>query len=130
MASNAPYLFSSLTLEGFRQKVHLGCGEEERRVPQFVQFNVEIRFSALPQGCLTDDLEDTVCYAEMSEALREICQRSEYRLIEKLGWTAYSTLKKQLPPTVKLRIKLIKEKPPVPDLLNGSSFCVGDWAEG
>jgi dihydroneopterin aldolase len=121
--------FSSLALHSLRLKVKLGCGAEERLIPQYVRFDVRLRFSALPQGCFTDRLEETVCYAEMSESVRTVCNRQEYCLIEKLGWDAYSQLKKILPPDVQLWVRVVKEKPPVADLEDGTSFTVGDWEQ-
>lgn len=127
MALPIPCLFSSVSIIGLRLQVKLGCGEAERQVPQYVSFDAEVRFKQIPQGCLTDRLEETVCYAAMSEKIRALCEGHEYHLIEKLGWDAYSSIKKILPETSELRVKTTKEKPPVADLHGGSVFIIGDW---
>jgi len=129
MVSNAVCQFSALTLNGLRLKVRLGCGEEERRVPQYVRFDIRVRFESIPSGCLTDALNETVCYAEISDTLRQVCARREFLLIEKLGWDAFSSLKERLPRGTQLWIRTTKEKPPIADLQDGASFCLGDWAE-
>ncbi|MEO5970377.1 MAG: dihydroneopterin aldolase [Bdellovibrionia bacterium] len=120
-------LFSSVSIAGLRLKVRLGCGEAERQVPQYVSFDAEVRFKQPPKGCLTDRLEETVCYAEMSEKIRALCEQNEFHLIEKLGWDVYSAIKEILPAATELKIRVTKEKPPVPDLHGGSVFVLGDW---
>lgn len=122
--------FSAITLNGLRLLVRLGCKEEERHIPQYVRFDVKVRFSELPQGCSSDQLEETVCYALLSQKVHEVCDRAEYALIEKLGWEVFRSLKEILPPSCQLWIRVLKEKPPIPEPLNnGASFCLGDWAE-
>jgi 7,8-dihydroneopterin aldolase/epimerase/oxygenase len=122
-------LFSSLGLHGLQFKVKLGCGEEERRIPQEVRFYIRVRFPSPPSACQSDQLEETVCYAELSEKIEAI-SREEYRLIEKLGWDTFSCLKKILPEGAQLWVKIHKVNPPISNLLEGSSFCIGDWEEG
>lgn len=121
----------SLLLNGLRLSVKLGCGEEERQNPQFVSFDIQVRFQAIPEACYTDKIGDTVCYAEMSEKLRELCRR-EYRLIEHLGMEAFSSLSNGLPQNARLSLRITKERPPIPDLRGGASFCLGEsieWTE-
>ena len=117
---------SSLALRGLRLKVRLGCHADERAIPQSVRFDVQIRFPKLPGGCFSDDLDETICYARISDQIRILCLNHEYRLVEKLGWTVFSTLKENLPPHLKLWIRIIKENPPVADLTEGTSFTVSD----
>ncbi len=118
--------YSALSLNGLRLKVHLGCSEEERRVPQFVRFEILLRFKTPPLGCQTDQLSDTVCYAQISDILRTACE-GEFQLIEKLGWKVFSLLKQTLPKDVQVQMRMIKEKPPISDLTEGSSFYLSDW---
>src|SRR2546423_1880040 len=97
MASTELCKHSRLSLNGLRLQVKLGCHREERQIPQFVRFDVQICFKSPPAGCISDQLEDTVCYARLSELTRNVCNKSEYHLIEKLGWDVYSALKESLP---------------------------------
>lgn len=129
MASTEPCLHSSIGLRRLRFAVKLGWGEEERKTPQFVFFDIQLRFPALPKGCITDELNETVCYGEMSGVVRQICQQGEFRLIEHLGYRVYSAVKEFIPPRHLLWVKITKEKPPVPELLDGSTFSLGDWVE-
>src|SRR4051812_25848919 len=120
--------WSTLTLNQLRFTVRLGCKPEERQIPQWVHFDIQVQFKSLPQGCFTDHLNETVCYAEMSQIVGSICEKQEYQLIEKLGWDVFSALKQSLPQEVKIGVKTTKEKPPIPQLEGGASFFVGDWS--
>ena len=127
MAFSAPCKYSTLSLNSLRLKVKLGCQAEERNEPQFVRFDITIRFSELPIGCVTDRLQDTVCYAQISEQVASICKKTEYSLIEKLGFDAFHSIREILPPSIGLLLKIVKEKPPVEHLEGGASFTLGDW---
>ena len=120
---------SKLSLHRLRLWVRLGCGAEERQVPQVVSFDVEIRFPSLPAGCETDALDQTVCYAKLSQKIKEVCDRQEYQLIEKLGWDVYREIRNTLPQEMGLWVQARKENPPVENLEGGASFTVGDWAK-
>lgn len=113
----------SLHLNELRLQVKLGCGAEERQNPQFVRFDIQIRFQAIPEGCFTDRIEDTLCYAKISEILKDLCDR-EYQLIEHLGMEAFSKLVDQTPANSYLKLCLTKERPPIEGLEGGASFTL------
>lgn len=129
MVSTKACLFSSLSLNQLREKVRLGWSEQERQIPQFVLFDVKVRFVSVPEGSKNDRLEDTICYAQLSDAIHALCQKTEFRLIEKLGRDTYLALKTLLPDSTPLWIRITKENPPIPHLEKGASFCFGDWSE-
>jgi dihydroneopterin aldolase len=122
---------SSLTLQGLLCEARLGCTADERAACQGVSFDVTVRFAATPagypRGCVTDELTDTACYAEISSVIRQVCARGEYRLIEKLGFDAFVAVRERLAPDTKLWIRAKKLRPPVEGLSGGASFCFGDW---
>ena len=127
MASTEPCVQTSLFIQGLKLQAHLGWSAQERSVPQGVRFDVELYFSQIPQGCTSDSLSDTICYATLSDKLRALCTQKEYRLIEKLGWDAYQTIRQDLSPSIGLKIRAIKEKPPIDELSGGAVFTVSDW---
>lgn len=129
MAFNEICQFSELSLNHFKTQVHLGCSDDERCIRQTVYFDVKVKFPKLPLGVLNDRLEDTVCYAALSDRISKVCEKTEFHLIEKLGGDVFSSLRELVPPQVKLRIQVTKEKPPIDNLLGGASFCLGDWDE-
>lgn len=113
-----------LSLNDLRLKVRLGCGAEERAAVQEVSFDLSIRFPRLPEGSRSDELEGTICYGALSEKLRALCESREFKLIEHLGWEAYRLLGPG--PDHGLWLRVTKLKPPVPDLLGGASFELGE----
>lgn len=119
-------MLSGWSLQGLGAEVRLGWGAEERSEPQGVSFDVELRFAELPRASFTDDLGDTVCYAGVAAALREVCARGEYRLIERLGREAHVRVRELCPPQSRLRVRVTKLKPPVAELTGGASFEVAD----
>src|SRR5690349_20327790 len=91
----------------------LGCTAEERSVPQEIRVSVELRFFEAPPGVLTDDLNDTICHAKVSEALNEHLRGREFNLVEKMASEFYGVLKKRIEGRAELALTLHKVKPPV-----------------
>ena len=120
---------SELRLHRLRLEVRLGWSEAERQVPQTVAFDVAVRFATPPKAHHSDELSESVCYAELSESLRELCTKQEFRLIEKLAGAAIAALRPKLPAQSRLQIRVTKERPPVEGLAGGASFLLGDWID-
>jgi dihydroneopterin aldolase len=121
--------FCALSLQGLRLKVKLGWSENERAIPQEVSFDIRVRFPSLPNGCKTDQLSETLCYAKICQEIQDLCLHEEYRLIERLGYTVFSSLKNFIPDSVQLWLRITKVSPPIPhlELQGGASFSIGDW---
>lgn len=126
MKSSSTAPLSSLSLNGLRYLVRIGCSDEEQAVPQPIHFDIQLRFRELPEGCRTDQLADTVCYGEISRRVAALCGLGPYHLIEKLGFEVYTDLRERLPAEVDLAVTLTKEKPPIPELIGGASFRIAD----
>ncbi len=127
MSYNTACQVQIITLNNLRTQVRIGCEREEREVPQFVRFDIQVRLAELPKGCFTDQITDTVCYFETAQRVFEVCRRAEYGLIEKLAWDVFAALKEFLPAPHQLGLRVTKEKPPVPGLEGGASIYLGDW---
>jgi dihydroneopterin aldolase len=118
---------SLLEFRGARLSVRLGCGAEERALPQPVDLDVSVRFAELPAACESDKLEDTVCYAELIEAARARLAGREFKLVERLAHELYGTLRPLVPPAAELALRVTKLHPPVAELAGGVSFALGDF---
>src|SRR5262245_58043391 len=116
-----------LEFRGARLSVHLGCGAEERAVPQPVDLDVTVRFAELPAACETDKLEDTLCYADLIEAARARVRGREWKLVERLARELYGALRPLVSPGAELALRVTKLHPPVADLAGGVSFALGDF---
>jgi dihydroneopterin aldolase len=121
---------SVLEFRAARLSIRLGCSDEERAHPQDVDLDLAIRFPAPPSACETDELKDTVCYAELLDAARTHCQGREFRLLEKLASELLARLRREVPPGAELWLRVTKLYPPVPELRGGVSFSLGDWEPG
>lgn len=107
--------------------VHLGCGAEERREPQDVSFSVAFRFHEAPLGCKTDELSDSICYADAAQVISETIAGREFKLIEFLATEIFDGLKKLSGGQALVRLEVHKLNPPVEHLRGGSVYTLGDF---
>ena len=115
-----------LAIGDLRLEARLGCGADERAVPQGVRFDLRLRFERLPEGSQTDRLEGTVCYADLSDSLRKLCGEREFHLIESLALEAYRRLSETaVKAGARLWLRVTKLRPPVAGLEGGASFELG-----
>jgi len=115
-----------LDIEAIRLDVHLGCQAAERARPQAVEIKLTIRFATLPAACWTDELADTVCYAELATLAREHCAGREFRLIERLAFELHALVCARLPAGARLVLTVAKLAPPVAELERGVRFTIGE----
>ncbi len=114
-----------LSIGSLTLPVHLGCSSEERSVLQEVGLSIEMEFPATPSGEETDCLEDTLCYGEVCETLRNFVNGREFHLIEKMARECLSVLKEKHH-SMKIRLTLHKKQPPVKGLKGGVKYTCGD----
>lgn len=117
----------SLRIENLRLDVHLGCTAEERAVPQEVRVTVEFRFHEPPAGLLTDELRDTICYAEVSQWIGEVARARHYQLVEKLAGDIYLKVSERTRGLAACAMSIHKVKPPVDNLLGGTVYRLGEF---
>ena len=89
-------LCSSLSLEQLKVPVFLGVSQAERKTKQTIEINLTIWFTELPKACHTDQLEDTICYAQLIDMIKNFCLKKPFCLIEYLGYELYKFLKKTI----------------------------------
>ena len=113
-------------IRDFRLELRLGWSAGERKRPQTVRFDIELRPPKPPRACRTDRLEDTVCYDEASQRLVALARR-EFKLLEHLAQEAHDALKGALPKGVLIKIQVTKLKPPIRELAGDVRFFLSDW---
>lgn len=128
MHSEIPPVHHSLSLQNLRLFVRLGCEVWERSAPQEVLVSIELRFAAPPAGVLSDELTDTVCYADIAQSVLEHCQNREYKLVEKMGLDIYHLVKEKAGKKDQVAISVHKVQPPIPRLSGGSIYRCGDFS--
>lgn len=99
---------SALSINALEIELFLGWPNEERMRRQVVSLDIELHFSALPKACTSDDLQDTVCYRELIEKLREKICVQKFHLIEHVTQEVYVVLKSLLPAHCNISVHLTK----------------------
>jgi dihydroneopterin aldolase len=115
---------SRLSVRQIELWVFLGWPKEERQEKQRVLLDIDFTFISPPSACDTDQLDDTVCYAELIEKLDHYLQTKECKLLEHLGKIIYDFIK-SLYPASSFLIHITKF-PAISNLLNGACFTYGD----
>jgi 7,8-dihydroneopterin aldolase/epimerase/oxygenase len=117
-----------LILKKLRLDVKLGYLDDERALTQRVSVDIKLQFANKPVACTTDNLLDTLCYANLSCELQQFCNGRSFKLIESLAYQLYQFLKQKITEitTEKLTIFLcVTKKPPLVNLAQ-SSFSISD----
>ncbi len=117
-------LTAKLKIEDLRLQVRLGCSEREREIPQEVRFHISFFWDSPPQACFNDNLDQTICYAQVSETLLNFCADRSFHTVEKLAATCLSRIQEDLPRDIKIHFTLHKVKPPIPHLVGGVFFSL------
>jgi dihydroneopterin aldolase len=79
-------------------------------------------------ACNTDQLSDTADYHSIVEEIRKLVSDRSYKLLERLAFEVYSTIRAELLPIrAGIRVKVTKLKPPVQGIEGGVSFSYGDF---
>jgi len=114
-----------IQLNQLSMDVLLGWPKDERSAKQTVFVDIILHFHALPTGCQTDELADTICYRSLIEKLIAHTQAKEYRLLEYLGHDIYQFLKSLLNDSLAIAVTITKF-PSIDALTQGVSFQCGD----
>jgi dihydroneopterin aldolase len=113
-----------LEVRGVRFRACLGWSAGERARPQEVEVGVRLEFAALPRACKTDELSDTVCYAQLLECAERVCTGREFRLVEHLAHVLADELRKEIPAGAALELTVTKLHAPLPYLHGGVHFTL------
>lgn len=112
---------TELKIHDLRLLVHLGCTESEQAVPQEVSFSIKIYFPSPPKGQFTDQLKDTVCYAQVCQLIQEQVHHQSFHLIESLSHQVLKALNNKFP-SCPIQLDTWKVKPPVEWLKGGVTY--------
>lgn len=117
--------YAKLHIRKLELNVNLGWRNPERKLEQGIELDLEISFPLPPKACVTDNLDGTICYAELIEVIRNEIRTKKYRLVEHLCVEIYTIVKSNLPKKSKLKVRLTKY-PKIQGLTNGVCFDYGD----
>ena len=114
-----------LSVLDLRIWVHLGYSSEEQHHAQPVSVNVLLSFPP-PLGSQTDQLADTLSYAEVAPLIESLVQGRSFHLIEHLAASIYNKIHEELidqrDRDITLQITVHKLSPPISNVHGGVSF--------
>lgn len=116
---------SSLLINGLELKVHLGWPTKERQHKQRVLLDLDIWFPKPPKACVTDKLNDTVCYANLVKIIKDKTKGKKFHLIEHLCYELFKIIKISLPKNSKVIVHVTKS-PKIAGLLGNVQFSYWD----
>lgn len=116
-----------LQVRGLDLRVNLGWRDKELSEPQSVLLDIDIFYPDPPKACTSDELEDTICYADLIEKIRTQLADKKFRLIEHLSNDIYQIIEPHVPDEARLMVKITK-KPKIEGLTGGVSYsCFKKW---
>lgn len=97
-------------LRGVRFFGRHGVDRRERRVGQWYSVDIDLRLD-LTRACETDDLKETVDYAEICKLTVKTGTRRRFRLIEALAHQIAQEIFKAHPSVENARVRVVKTPP-------------------
>jgi len=119
-------MITTLDIKQLLLNVNLGWREKERDSEQAIYLDMIIRFFEPPKACVTDELDDTQCYATLINHIREHLNDKHFKLVEHLAAEIYHLTKSILPQKTEAQIAITKF-PKVGGLTGGVTFHYGDF---
>lgn len=89
-----------------------GVNEEEKINGQNFVLDIECE-TDLSAACRSDDLNDTVSYAQIIKSVRAVFTKEKYDLIEKAAQTVAGHILKSYPPIKAVEVTLKKPEAPI-----------------
>ncbi len=105
-------MISTLEIKQLRLKITIGVSDEERAKLQDVEFNITINFSDLPKACSSDQINNTLCYDQLTQEIKKFCVNNNFHLIEHLSHSLHKYIKSNyLDLKDKLSLQVCKSAP-------------------
>ena len=119
--------YDVIEIRGLRVLCIVGVLPEEREREQPLEIDVEL-FGDLRAAGRSDDLNDTVNYGHVAEAVAALCVRAEALLLERLAYLIAVDVA-ALDGAAGARVTVRKLRPPVPTDVAFTAVQVTRWAE-
>lgn len=84
-----------ITINDIQVMAHIGVPATERAVPQQLVITLSFQLPTIEMAAKSDDLRHTIDYAQVREAIIEVTQSRERKLIETLAADILDALKKR-----------------------------------
>jgi 7,8-dihydroneopterin aldolase/epimerase/oxygenase len=96
----------------------IGVSASEREVGQRLLVNLEVAYDLARAG-QSDDLNDTISYAELAQTVQEIGQSTRCELLEHMAEQMATAVLRDFPVT-SVRLQLLKKPPPTEMLMEAA----------
>ena len=116
---------SSLSIYNLELPLYLGWLENERLNKQTVVLDFNITFLSPPKACVTDQLDDTVCYSKLINKIRDHLTIKKFNLIEHVCHEVYQLIKSIIPTQSTVTVTITKQ-PNIPNFSGKVSFRYSD----
>ena len=103
---------ASIRLEGLSVYAHHGLLEEEQRLGQRFEFNVEVQLPDC-RACVTDRAEDAVAYEAIAAVIVEVATNFRFGLMEALAEAVCAELLAEFP-IERVSLAVAKTAPSIP----------------
>lgn len=100
-----------IIIDGLQVYAHHGVAQEEKQMGQMFTVSLELGLD-LAQACRTDDLDETVSYAQVCDEVQSVLQQKKCNLIEAAAGMVTDHLFGTFPRIERIKIRL--EKPWAP----------------
>lgn len=118
---------TTLSFDKLSIKVHLGVSDNEHVNSQEIYLSLKLISTETPKACLSDNIEDAICYDRLSQTIKEFCIGKEFKLIECLTYQLYKVVKNFInDPNIRIWLKVDKYPTSMKDLLGAVSFTYHD----
>lgn len=108
-----------ISLDNVRMHGYHGVDEQERVVGAEYELNVSVSLP-FPEGCVTDEIDDTLSYADIYEVMKDEFSRPS-RLIEHVATRIGDALFRAFGQIENIEIKVVKLSPPIPGFSGSAS---------
>lgn len=101
-----------IRVNGIRLYAYHGVLHAERDIGQYFIVDVSL-YIDLTEACVSDDVNDTINYAEVYETVEAIIQGPPVNLLEHLGHKIIEKLTNDYPVVKKIEVTITKPSPPI-----------------
>lgn len=112
----------TITLTGMTFYTHVGCTPEERKVGQHLELDVTLHLDLREAGA-SDDIDQSVDYAKVHEALKRAIEGRERKLLEAIAEDAVTALR-AFPLLESATVRVRKPAPPFPGFARHAEIVI------
>lgn len=107
-----------IIFSGMEFYAYHGVFPEENRLGQTFIVDVEVYMDLRQAGC-SDQLEDTLNYADLYKLVQHIMEERSYHLVESLTERTATHILERFPLVHKVKVRVTKPTPPIPGHYKG-----------